>query len=376
MAELQLYDYNLQEIKENLTLEEVAQILDEYNAEPEIKENMIISRTIDHNYIDDSSASRKLYYYDNSHLFVSWTRGDEPFDIFQLVLIVENREHNAGWELPQAVAYVAQKFGYAANNRDEVLKLENIDEFKVLHDYERIKEIKPNTQEVQLEEYDGSFLKNMAHPLIVDWVNDNITEAEMQRHEICYDAKNQGIVIPHRDIDGRLIGIRERTLIQENADLYGKYRPAYISGKLYNHPLSFALYNLCYSKENIKRMKKAIIFESEKSCMQYSSMFGAENDITAAICGSNFGSYQAWLLINLGVEEAIIGLDKQFKEKGDLEFQKLVRNLKNIYYKYGNYFKISFLWDKDNILDYKSSPTDEGRDKFLKLFKERIYIYG
>jgi hypothetical protein len=105
-------------------------------------------------------------------------------------------------------------------------------------------------------------------------------------------------------------------------------------------------------------------------------MFGAENDITAAICGSNFGSYQAWLLINLGVEEAIIGLDKQFKEKGDLEFQKLVRNLKSIYHKYGNYFKISFLWDKDNILDYKSSPTDEGRDKFLKLFKERVYIYG
>ena len=117
MSDLQLYDYNLQEIRENLTLEDIAQILDEYNAEPEIKENMIIARTIDHNYLDDGSASKKLYYYDNSHLFVSWTRGDEAFDIFQLVLIVENREHNAGWELPQAVAFVAQKFGYAANNR-------------------------------------------------------------------------------------------------------------------------------------------------------------------------------------------------------------------------------------------------------------------
>lgn len=375
MDDLQLYDYNLQEIRENLSLEDIAQILDEYNAEPEIKENMIIARTIDHNYLDDSSASRKLYYYDNSHLFMSWTGGNDAFDIFQLVLIVENREHNAEWELPQAVAFVAQKFGYAANNRQDTLQLENLEEFKLLHNYERIKEIKPTTQEVQLKEYDGSFLKNLPHPLIVDWLNDNITEDEMVRHEICYDPKNQGIVIPHRDAEGRLIGIRERTLIQENAELYGKYMPARIGGKMYNHPLSFSLYNLYYSKENIKRVKRAFVFESEKSTMQYASMFGPENDISVAICGSSFLAYQAWLLINLGVEEIIVGLDKQFKEKGDNEFKKLTKNLANIHHKYGNYAKISFMFDKTDILGYKSSPTDEGVDKFMYLYKNRICLY-
>lgn len=375
MSDLQLYDYNLQEIRESLSLEDVTQILEEYNAEPEIKNNMIIARTIDHNYLDDSNASRKLYYYDNSHLFVSWTRGDEAFDIFQLVLIVENREHNAGWELPQAVAYVAQKFGFASNNRQDTLQLENLEEFKLLHNYERIKEIKPNTQEVQLKEYDGSFLKNLPRPLIVDWLNDNITEDEMIRHEICYDPKNQGIVIPHRDVEGRLIGIRERTLIHENAELYGKYMPARIAGKMYNHPLSFSLYNLYYSKENIKRVKRAFVFESEKSTMQYASMFGAENDISVAICGSSFLAYQAWLLINLGVEEIIVGLDRQFKEKGDDEFKKLTKNLTNIHHKYGNYTKISFMWDKTDILRYKSSPTDEGVGKFMYLYKNRICLY-
>lgn len=375
MSDLQLYDYNLQEIRESLSLEDVTQILEEYNAEPEIKNNMIIARTIDHNYLDDSNASRKLYYYDNSHLFVSWTRGDEAFDIFQLVLIVENREHNAGWELPQAVAYVAQKFGFASNNRQDTLQLENLEEFKLLHNYERIKEIKPNTQEVQLKEYDGSFLKNLPRPLIVDWLNDNITEDEMIRHEICYDPKNQGIVIPHRDAEGRLIGIRERTLIHENAELYGKYMPARIAGKMYNHPLSFSLYNLYYSKENIKRVKRAFVFESEKSTMQYASMFGAENDISVAICGSSFLAYQAWLLINLGVEEIIVGLDRQFKEKGDDEFKKLTKNLTNIHHKYGNYTKISFMWDKTDILRYKSSPTDEGVGKFMYLYKNRICLY-
>ena len=49
-------------------------------------------------------------------------------------------------------------------------------------------------------------------------------------------------IIPHYDINNNLIGIRERTLIKEN-EVYGKYRPAYLNGKLYNHPLSFSLYN-------------------------------------------------------------------------------------------------------------------------------------
>ena len=42
--------------------------------------------------------------------------------------------------------------------------------------------------------------------------------------------------------------------------------------------------------------------------------------------------------------------------------------------KYKNDVNISFLWDKDNLLGYKSSPIDEGPDKFLYLFKNRIIL--
>ena len=71
------------------------------------------------------------------------------------------------------------------------------------------------------------------------------------------------IKIDHYDKDNNLIGIRERTLIKEN-EVYGKYRPAYINKQMYNHPLGFALYNLNNSKDNIKKMKKVIIFERRK----------------------------------------------------------------------------------------------------------------
>ena len=61
---------------------------------------------------------------------------------------------------------------------------------------------------------------------------------------------------------------------------------------MYNHPLGFSLYNLNNSKNNIKKIQKAIIWESEKSSLLYESYFGIENDITCACCGSSIaGSY-------------------------------------------------------------------------------------
>ena len=52
------------------------------------------------------------------------------------------------------------------------------------------------------------------------------------------------------------------------------------------------LYNLNNSKDNIKLIGKAIVFESEKSCLLYQTYFGIENDISVACCGSNLSIHQ------------------------------------------------------------------------------------
>ena len=81
-------------------------------------------------------------------------------------------------------------------------------------------------------------------------------------------------------------------------------------------------------------MKKAYIWEGEKSCL-YASYFGIDNDISVACCGSSLIAYQVKLLLDLGVEEIIIGFDKQFQEFNDDEHKKLVKEFKNIHKKYG-----------------------------------------
>ena len=182
------------------------------------------------------------------------------------------------------------------------------------------------------------------------------------------------ITIPHFDIDGRFIGLRGRTLCKEEGEKYGKYRPVKIGKDLYNHPLGMNLYILNNSKHNISFMKKAIVFEGEKSCLLYQSYFGLENDISVACCGSSLSTYQVQQLIDLGVEEIIIAFDRQFKEIGDEEFKHLKKNLLKLRTKYKNYVNISFIFDKKMITGYKSSPIDHGPKIFMELFKDRIVL--
>ena len=145
---------------------------------------------------------------------------------------------------------------------------------------------------------------------------------------------------------------------------------------MYNHPLSFNLYNINISKDNIRNIKKVIVYEGEKSCLKHGSYFGIENDISVAACGSNLINYQVELLLSLGVQEIIIGFDRQYKEIGDNEWKQWTKKLTQIHNKYNSMVNISFLFDKtkEGLLNYKDSPIDQGKDVFLYLFKNRITL--
>ena len=369
------FSYDKDKIKNEITDEQMFDLLNELGAEPQWQGNIITNRTICH-----CGSSHKLYYYSNSKLFHCFTDCSASFDIYELIRKVMSREYpkareDSEWNLPEAIEWIAQKFGYAPNVLEEEEEVNIKKDLEYLENYDRIKDIDIKTQQIELKEYDDSILKNLPHPVITPWIESNISQDILDKYEICYDPKNCGIVIPHRDIKGRLVGIRERNLAQENIDMYGKYRPAFLCGKMYNHPLSYNVYGLYQNKENIKKFKKAFIFESEKAVLQYGTMFGQENNIACGICGSSFINYQFWLLMSLGVEEIIIGLDHDFTDLTSAEAQRIIKNLKSIHKKYGNYVKISFLWDKKNLTGLKASPTDEGKDKFLYLYKNRINLY-
>lgn len=267
------YDYNKDEIKQSLTIDQVTDYLNELGGEPlQQGNNILTAKTICH-----CGESHKLYYYNNTHLFRCYTDCGEAFDIFELTRKVKSREEpklrvaengelfQDEWNLPEAIAHVAQYFNFAPQEREEDSFTDKtlLEDWKIFNNYERINNIKIEEKVVELKTYDGSFLKNLPRPKIGPWLKEGITQEVMDSRGICFDPKNYGIVIPHYDINNRLIGIRERTMILDE-EYKGKYRPAYINKTLYNHPLSFNLYNLNFSKDNIKSVKKAFVFEGKR----------------------------------------------------------------------------------------------------------------
>lgn len=358
--------YNKDELKEKLELENVFDLLVELGAEPQLIENGIISRTICHNVAGE--GSHKLYYYSNSKLFKCYTSCDDTFDIFELVIKAMKNQRNEDWELYDAMVYIASFFGFAESARPtDNIQTEHWVVFK-RHDFSL-----PQLQTpIMLKEYNPIILTRFSYPRIVPWEKENISSEVCKKNLIGYYPGKDQITIPHFDINNRLIGIRGRFLAEEDADKYGKYRPLKIGEQLYNHPLSMNLYNLNNSKDNIKRNRVAIIFESEKSVLQYQSYYGADNDISVACCGSNITSYQIELLESLGVREIVIAFDRQFLKIGDLEFQRLKNKLIHLNKKYGNRILITAIFDKKLLTPYKASPTDISKNIFEILLSERI----
>ena len=363
--------YDKLEVKKSLSLDNIFELLTEWGGDPEYTEFGLLSATICHN--EPGEGSRKLYYYTNSSLFQCYT-GCGSFDVFELAIKVFQIHNDMQMDLNDAVRYIAVKFGITSISgpEDEVYKTED---WKILKTYDRIQEIELKDYHVELKEYDDNILSHLNYNIaLTPWLQEDITKEVLDKAMIGYFPGGDQITIPHFDGKNRFIGLRGRTMSKEEAEQYGKYRPVKCNQQLYNHPLGMNLYGYNWNKNAIKAMRKAIIFESEKSVLKYASYFGWDNNISIACCGSHISNYQIQLLLDLNVDEIIIAMDRQFKELGDDEWKHLTDKLTKIFNRYKNYTTISFIFDKEMITGYKSSPIDEGKEKFLKLFKERVTL--
>ena len=365
-----VFDKN--EIKEALTVDNIFELLVDFGGDPEYSSFGILCSTICHN--PPGEGSRKLYFYDNSNLFRCYTGCDSYFDAFELVIKVAKIQWDKDFDLNDAVRWVAQRFGIAGELIEDD-ELKQLPDWKILDNYDRIQELEVKDRTVALKDYDDAILSRFNYNVkIGPWLKEGIVQEALDQAMIGFYPGADQITIPHFDANGKFIGLRGRTLCKEEGEIYGKYRPIKIGKDLYNHPLGMNLYNFNNSKDNIKLIKKAIVFEGEKSTLLYQSYFGLENDISVACCGSNLSAYQVQLLQEAGAKEIIIAFDRQFQEIGDEEFKHLKTNLMRLRDKYKNFVLISFIFDKNMITGYKDSPIDCGPDTFLQLFKERIVL--
>lgn len=91
--------FDKDKVKDQLDIEDINLLLEKLDAEPELYDDKIVSKTICH-----GGDSHKLYYYDNTRLFHCYTHCGNAFDIFDLVSKVKDIDLNT------AIYYVVNFF--------------------------------------------------------------------------------------------------------------------------------------------------------------------------------------------------------------------------------------------------------------------------
>lgn len=345
---------NYEEIIENLQPDLVIKLMEQLGVDRyEDKGKYIVFPTICHN-ITSSEASSKLYFYKDTKLFYCYTECG-PMNIFKFLKnYYETREIEYDWFV---------------DIYEVILNCSTTNLIGLTKKREKLSDKYKRKEPKKLETYSTGILDVFVKSYPVEWLNDGISREAMDRFKILYSISQNKIIIPHFNEKGELVGIRGRTLNEEEAQTFGKYMPVQIENKWYSHPLSLNLYGLDINKDNIKKNGICYLFEAEKSCLQMDS-FSMPN-CSAAICGSNFNKFQLKLLLKTAApKEIVICFDKEELPKEDKYFYKLLKLCR----KYSKYCNFSFIYDRENLLDLKDSPTDKGEEIFKKLLEKRVIV--
>lgn len=355
-------------VKESLTQDDIIRLCchlqEDDNYLLDAQGRPLFLTSLDH----DGGDSYKLCYFDDSKLFYVYTRG-LSYDVFELVRRAMGYE-----EFSEAFRYVCDFFGLRDIGFEEE-KPELIDDWDI---FQRIDDYsKPDKEEKEGNQPIQENILEYWYPLAAptEWYADHITPKAMFRFGIRVDSALSKIIIPHRDAEGRLIGVRGRSYDPIDLANGMKYAPVQVEGRWLNHKLGLNLYGLYENGENIRRLKKVAIFEAEKSVLQCESYYGSNNNFALATCGSNLSQEQMDLILGLGVEEVVLCYDKEWTDGlGQPEYMAYREKLRQHVQYLSQYCSTYIVMDKNGLLSYKESPSDEGREVLESLMEDKEYV--
>lgn len=363
----------------SLTKEEIIKVVTTLGSgEPKTdSEGNLIFQTICHN-APNPSNSYKLYYYfpDEEHsygVFHCYSGCQDSFDLIELVIrAYRNQGKNYTWyKALNFISVITGKSG-EINGPVETVQMTTTDDFEWINKLKKSKKNKRNVP--NLTPINTNVLDIFSYYPHEEWLKDNCTAEALSRFCIGYYGLQDSIIIPHFDMNENLIGVRQRLLDANDIEIInGKYVPVQIDGKFLAHSLGSNLYGINVAIQAIKKFKKVIVYESEKSVIQNYSYFG-DNSYAVATCGSSFTMTQFKILMSLGVEEIQLAFDKEYDDPHSYEAEAYYNKLLKLMKPYTPYCKIALVMDVNGLLERKMSPSDKGKDTLLQLLEKKIII--
>ncbi len=258
---------NKNELLNSLTDEEVIKICTELGngqCKKDNNGNLCFNTCICH---QDGDSPNKLIYYKHSndpaysdyktpaiHCYTCGFTGD----LVQLTIRAK-RLQNISLSWYQALAFIGQITG-RINQFTEIsgTQIKKIDDFNWIDPIKAI--INRRKKGIpHLKTIPETYLECFTYLPHEEWLNDGVSRDACDRFEISYYPLTDQIIIPHRDAESNLIGIRGRYLSKEDIENIGKYVPISLNGYVLSHSLGSVLYGLWVTKDKIKECKKALI---------------------------------------------------------------------------------------------------------------------
>lgn len=234
-----------------------------------------------------------------------------------------------------------------------VSKTENKKTEDPLAVFKKVKHRKSKVNVLDFNSLDENELCDFVPYIHIDMYREGIMPWTSKKFSLAYSYRFKRTVIPMRYwLTGELLGFNMRTSVK-NYDLFDipKY---YITP---NYPKQMNLFGLWENKNGITDKGYVVVYEAEKSVLLRDSL----NDSTGvALSGHEISEEQVKILIGLNVE-IIIALDK------DISLDEVRHNCEKFY----GIRKVSYLYDKWDLLGKKDSPADAPNKIFEFMMKFR-----
>lgn len=286
--------------------------------------------------------------YENEALItINYTRkmikGNRQTDLIDLVCFNEDLSFSEGLKFIADLIGISYYHDFDEDVPESLQITKLIFDMNSHNDEKKDKPLKPISKKIL------SYYKPYVNDM---FKNDNISYSTQKEFEIGYDESTNRITIPIYSSIGDLVGVKGRLFKKDLEPNEMKY--------IYLEPTarSKVLYGLNKTYDAIKARKIVYVVEAEKGVLQLYT-YGYCNCVATG--GKKISRTQIEMLTRLGVH-IVFAFDKDVNKK----------ELEEIAEEFEKGIPIYAIYDKNNILDEKESPTDNP-DKWETLVKNNLY---
>lgn len=283
----------------------------------------------------------------------NYTREKEFGDKADLLTLVQyNKQlNNPKFSFFDTVKYLHNLLGLKLSLKTEPKKKEIVDPLAV---FKKVTQRRSKQNVLDFNPIDETELQDFVPYIHIDLFREGIIKKTIQKFGLAYSYRWKRTIFPIRYwMSGELLGYNARTSVV-NYDLFDI--PKYFITP--NYQKQNNIYGLYENYNDIKKANYITLVESEKSVCKRDS----RNDSTCvALQGHSISDEQVRIIIGIDVREIIIAMDKDIK----------IEEIWHMCEKFYGIRKVSYIYDKYDLLNKKDSPADADNKIYNFLFRYR-----